>query len=115
MELKMITTFYTKEELAARTVVKDDTLNELFQQIRAVDPRIYLSERYVVVSRSGILKWKKYKYRYEMLINNGYDIQVFNFPPDDDKLSSINTWVPRSVVMAYFYGLLNTTHLFITA
>lgn len=101
----MITTYMSDYELNLYTSVKDDGLNELFQEVRSkFVNRYFLREREIRVKKIFFRREiTKTLYSVYVLHSNG-EVQCINFCREWDW--SINTDVPKSYIYAYFYGLL---------
>lgn len=99
-----ITTWITDEEKKDFKEVDDSELNELFQEIRAIDKRFLIQ-----TSIGGIpKKFLGIRYSwvpvtlYTLYIDNGHECQVFNFAPPST--FSFFTSVTKDVIMNFFYG-----------
>lgn len=98
-----ITTWIFESEVNRYKSVSDKELNDLFQEVRSLDDRYYLSEREIEVKR--LFRKPKKDILYTMYVRLfEEDFQVMNFCRDTKW--SINTMVPASYIYAYFYGFL---------
>lgn len=106
----MISTWISDEEAKLFSTVEDKELNELFQEVRKEFNSSYLIQTIRYDERtwldrltSNYLKTGK---RYTLYFREkGIDAQVVNFCQDHDW--SINTSVPKSYIMTFFFGLLS--------
>jgi len=99
----MITTFYTKEELARLLFVENFAVNEIYQDVRKYNPSIYLKEDFYTYRKKWFQKPIK-AYRYQLLFDHGYDVQVYNFyHPDISLCPYINT----TLIINYLLGFIN--------
>jgi hypothetical protein len=105
----MICTYLSKDEREKYTAVTDPDLNELFQEVREAFGTYYLYERAIKPKRGFFTSWfekPKEQMVYTLYAQLSHDeVQIINFPRDWPY--SINTGVPKSYIMTYFYGLLN--------
>jgi hypothetical protein len=105
----MICTFLSESEIKRYSQVSDKGLNTLFQEVREnFDNRYLLREITVKKKRGFFTSWFKEvkdETHYELYAHlDSIEVQVINFCIDWEY--SINTVVPKSYIMAYFYGLL---------
>jgi len=100
-----ICTYLHDHEFDSFTRVKDAELNELFQEVRGSMPNTwFIQERTVIVKewlRKPVSKTLYSIYK----ITHKPEVQELNFFVDGSP-SSINTFVPKGIVMAYFFGIL---------
>lgn len=106
-----ITTWISEHEKPSLSQVDDEELNELFQEVRKKFPGKFLIQTTRYDRRNWLdklmgswIKTGKLYTLYYML--DHIDAQVINFPPQEGTWS-INTAVPKSYIMTYFFGLLN--------
>lgn len=99
-----ITTWLTDHERDEWKTVKDKDVNEVLQEVlQKVNPELRMFENEVEVSR-GWFRKPTIKKLYTIYNSLGHpDYQVLNFYTDR---SSINTSIPKEVVLAYLYGML---------
>lgn len=110
-----ICTWITDNEKETYSKVSDPELNELFQEVRErFQSRLFLREMVVKPKRGFWSSWFKkeqpshvYVLYYDPMIGGkSYnEVQCINFCRDTNW--SLNTVVPKSYIMTYFYGLLN--------
>lgn len=105
----MITTWISEHEAKEYSQVKDSELNELFQEIRQTFKNAYLLQEHCFDTRGFwarlFRKPKQTFITYTLYAGAGIDYQVINFCQDHSW--SINTSVPKSYIMTYFFGLIN--------
>lgn len=103
-----ICTYLNEWEFKNFTTVKDNDMNELFQEIRS----IFKDQYYIQEHEYFVKRWfKKPKVRtvytlYKML--SMPEVQVVNFFIEGK--STINTNPSKALIMATFYGLINGYH-----
>jgi hypothetical protein len=104
----MISTYISDWEIPNLSKVEDKELNELFQEVRAIDDR-FLIQTIEYDHRTWLDKlmsnWKKTGVVYTLYNHTPRDTQVINFPPLHGTWS-INTSVHKAQIMAFFYGFL---------
>lgn len=98
-----ITTWLSESEVNIYKTVTNKALNEVFQEVRALDDRYYLEEKTIETKR--FLRSPKKRILYTMFVwLCNEEFQIINFCMDTKW--SINTMVPASYIYAYFYGFL---------
>lgn len=99
----MICTYITKEQAENFKSVQDSSLNNLLQEARKIDSRIFLQEREVEIKK--VFKKSKKVMKYTLMFHcGGIEYQLVNF--DLGTEYSINTSVSKSHISAYLYGFL---------
>jgi hypothetical protein len=105
----MISTYISDWEIPHLTKVEDKELNDLFQEVRAIDDR-FLIQTTQYDNRTWFDKlmsdYKKTGVVYTLYNHTNRDTQVVNFPPLTGSWS-INTSVHKAQIMAFFYGFLS--------
>lgn len=99
-----IYTFLHEHEKQKYIAVSDYELNEVFQEVRKRTGKSYLLREFKGVKRVGLFRKKVEFIEYELYADCGFDAQVINFCRDWDW--SINSLVPKSYIMTYFFGIL---------
>ena len=94
------TTFLTDYDRQKFSSVKDEDLNELFQEIRELFPQYYIAEHSFMKKHP---LWKsKETTMYTLYIDFGGEAQIFSFPSTGISLTS-----NKAMITTYFYGLIN--------
>lgn len=101
-------TYITDQDIERWSKVKDKDLNELLQEVRAIDSRYMIYEHLVITKRW--LKKEQHSMLYSLRVRDGYQARVINFA--QDRKWSINELVTKSYIMTYMYGLLTGLNLF---
>lgn len=108
-----ITTWISEWEKPSLSKVEDKELDELFQEVRQEFPGKFLIQTTRYDRRTWFDKltgnWIKTGKLYTLYVMlDDIEAQVINFPPQEGNWS-INTAVPKSYIMTYFFGLLSKT------
>jgi hypothetical protein len=101
-----MTTFLNDFEKKTFTVVSDNELNELFQEVRKIDNRFLLQERFEVrrrFLRKSVITPVYTLYFDYLAPNSNWDIQVIGLSSDFVFGNRSN----KESVMCYFYGFLS--------
>lgn len=98
-----IYTFMTELDRRNWHQVKDKEINGLLQDLRGINSNIYMQEQTVEVKR--LFRKPVTITLYTMYIDSNYDARMINFCPPEGK-SSINTSVPRQLMVTYMLGML---------
>ena len=101
-----VTTFLNDFEKKTFIAVSDKELNELFQEVRAIDNRFLLQERFIVKKR--FLKKSKVIVYYTLYFDylapeSNWDIQIVGLS-DENIYGDFSN---KNSVMCYFYGFLS--------
>lgn len=101
----MMVTYLTNLEKNLMESLADSDLNEIYQEVRKIDSRIYIEAREFKIKPHFFSKTKKIT-NYTMFISNGGEAQIYNFPNISEG-SSINPYVSRNQIYTYLLGFLN--------
>lgn len=99
-----ITTWLDDNDRETYKNVHDKELNELFQEVRQKVSNRYLIQQHVHIKRKWIFGKSQQVWHYTLYIDLEFEAQVFNFPSEQ---SSINGLVSKSMLMTYFFGVIN--------
>jgi hypothetical protein len=100
-----ITTWIQEHEIKGLSSVKDEALNELFQEVRQATNNRYLLSETVYQDRGWFGK-RNERTVYTLYIHtSGTEYQVLNFAMEYGRCG-INTSGTRALVMNYFFGVL---------
>jgi hypothetical protein len=107
--INMMCTYLSSWEAEKFTTVSNPELNKLFQEVRDAFPGKFLLRELMIQRRRGFFtSWfvsAKEETMYELYgVLSLPEVQVINFCRDWEW--SINSVVPKSYIMTYFYGLL---------
>lgn len=95
-------TYINDQDIERWSKVEDKDLNQLLQEVRAIDDR-YMIYEHMVITKQWFKK-EKHTMLYSIRIRDGYQARIINFAQDHEW--SINELVSKSYIMAYLYGLL---------
>lgn len=99
-----IYTYMTEQERRTWHEVKDKEINGLLKDLRGFNSNIYMQEQTYEIKR--LFRKPVIITRYTMYIDSNYDAQIINFCPEEGR-SSINTSVPRQLMITYMLGMLH--------
>lgn len=104
----MMCTYLDKQEKQKYSTVTDAEVNDLLQKIRKQTNKLYIKEYSTIIKRwfaHPIIK-KSYEVYWDRFENEYPEVQIMNFYPEHDHVSSLNSVVPKHTVINYLYGLL---------
>lgn len=102
----MIVTYFSENELDGLKQVTNPTINELLQELRQKDDRLYLREIVYAEEKNLFRGTAPKEYRYIIYNVNGAEAQIMNFPvPNTDH--KFRSGYSSAQTITYLYGLIN--------
>lgn len=107
----MITTYLSTQEKETYSKVTDVDVNQLFQKVQAKQKlkKLYIREYTTTIKRwfSHPLIKKNYELYWDTNGNDYPEVQIMSFYPENEHQSTLNTVVPKHIVINYLYGILS--------
>lgn len=98
----MICTYLNQDEFARFLNVTDEDINEALREVNSLTGDEFLIQEIEIVYRKWFKKSRRFLYTlYARLAHT--EVQVINFFLDNSGWS-INTTVPKPIILAYLYG-----------
>ena len=96
-----ITTFFSQGKFEHLEHLQDKSLNELYQEFRAVDPNIYVERMFFKKARFLVPDIIQIRYSVYKRLDYGCEVQCMRIPTEN---------VTYRELMAYFFGVLNSVN-----
>lgn len=101
-----IFTYFNETELENYTQVTNETINELFQEVRQFDDTLHIKEISYPVEKYFFRPDSPKETRYSLYSVNGCEAQILNFPiPHTD--TKFRSGYSAAQTITYLYGLIN--------
>lgn len=101
-----IFTYFTEIELEKYKQVTNETINELFQEVRQFDNRLHIKEIAYPVEKHFFRPDSPAETRYNIYCVNGCEAQILNFPVPHTDTKFRNGYCAAQTI-TYLFGLLN--------